>query len=266
MCCKLTDFEVKVIKNYGADNDKLIGCDVVIYDKDDKLETITIMNAEQAQALSDKIDSLDSSYITLDQLKEFCNNTKQLNEINANKLNGLASDKYSKEGHTHSNYLEKNHADTRATTTAYGHVQIVDNLTSNDVAGKALSAKQGKILNEKVSNTMTAYYKNSLRIKIGRWSDDKGEDGTRIEVVYGSGNGIYAKLYCDDPNFSISNQTIIMVVNGKAYSRITDSNGKTTSKVTINLAKSDDPYLVSAFCRGNDSMNPASEQKLLYVR
>ena len=262
----VTDFEVKIIKNYGSDGKKLVGCDVVVYDQDDKLETITIMNAEQAQALADKIESLDSSYVTMSQLQEFCENIKQTNTINASKLNGLSSDKYSKDGHTHTGYLNSSHADIKASTTSYGHVQIVDNLTSTDVTGKALSAKQGKILNDKLTEIINNYNKNSLRIKIGRWSDDKGEDGTQIQVDYGSGNGIYAKLYCDDTSFSIKDQTIIIVVNGVAYKRVTDSTGK-SEKVTINLAKNTDstPYMVSAFCRGNDNMNPASEQKLLYV-
>lgn len=147
----MTDFEVKVIKNYGTDSDKLIGCDVVLYDSTDKIETITIMNASQAQNLVDKIDTLDGAYLTLDQLREFCSNATQSNEINANKFNGLSSDKFSKDGHTHS-YLEKTHADLRGGTGTYGHVQIVDNLTTTDVTGKALSAKQGKVLNDKINN------------------------------------------------------------------------------------------------------------------
>lgn len=159
----MTDFEVKVIKNYGTDSDKLIGCDVVLYDSTDKIETITIMNAEQAQKLVDRVDGLDTAYLTMSDLIEFCANSTQSNEINANKLNGFSSDKFSKDGHTHS-YLEKSHADLKGTSSNYGHVQVIDNLNSTDSTGKALSAKQGKLLNDKL-NDLTSIEEKDLHSK-----------------------------------------------------------------------------------------------------
>ena len=135
--------------------------------------------------------------------------------------------------------------------------------STNPVQNKVIkSALDG--INDNILNLQQAYYKNSLRIKIGRWSDNQGEDGTKIEVDVGSGNGVYAKLYCDDPNYSLNNRDIIMVLNGIAYTRPTDSNGK-TEKLTINYTELGD-YLLTAFVRGSDGMYPATDQKIIRVK
>ena len=105
-------------------------------------------------------------------------------------------------------------------------------------------------------------HKHSLRIVIGRWSDGKGEESTTIDIVQNSGNGIYAKLFCDDPNYSVANKTIILVLNGNHYTRTTDGNGK-TSKLDINLDAGS--YLLTAFRGGYGGVYATSDQKIINV-
>ena len=64
-----------------------------------------------------------------------------------------------------------------------------------------------------------------MRIKIGRWSDNTGENETKIEVNYKS-DGIYAKLYCDKSDFNYTDKEIILVINGVPYIRKINENGK----------------------------------------
>ncbi len=78
-------------------------------------------------------------------------------EINATKFMGMNSDEFSKVGHNH-NYAPKIHSFTGIDGTygvgsndVYGHVKLINNLFSEDnVAGEALSAYQGKVLDDKI--------------------------------------------------------------------------------------------------------------------
>lgn len=75
--------------------------------------------------------------------------------INATHLNGFDSSKFSKEGHIHDNYLQRSHENLIGgvqPSDGLGHVRLVDNLTTNSIGqGQVLSANQGRILNEKIS-------------------------------------------------------------------------------------------------------------------
>lgn len=145
-----------------------------------------------------------------------------------------------------------------------------NNLTApNFIGGEALAAYQGTLLNQRLASVESSsgelaekYYRNSLRIKIGRWSDNQGEDGTKIQILHGSGNGIYAKLYCDKPGFKVNNRDLILVINGVPYVRTTDNNGK-SEKLTIKLDKG--TYLMSAFSMGYDGVNSSFTQKIVEV-
>ena len=149
-------------------------------------------------------------------------------------------------------------------------VKTRNNLTATDfVSGEALAAYQGALLNQRVSSIENSqsdleekYYRNSMRIKVGRYSDGQGEDGTKIELAEGSGNGIYAKLYCDKPGYNYADKDVVLVINGVPYTRTTDSTGK-TGKLTINLSRG--TYLLTAFIRGYDGVYPANDTKIIKV-
>lgn len=127
---------------------------------------------------------------------------------------------------------------------------------------------QGNLLDSRVTSlenkstaVLGAYEKNSMRIKIGRWSDNQGEDGTRIQLNYKS-DGIYAKLYCDKTDFNYNDKDVILVLNNIPYTRTTNNTGK-SERLGINLERG--TYLLTAFVRGYEGMNPASDMKIIQV-
>ena len=116
-------------------------------------------------------------------------------------------------------------------------------------------------INNQINDLKSTIIKNSMRIRIGRWSDGEGENGTRIEVVYQS-DGIYAQLSCDKTDFNYNNRTVVLFLNGVPYERTTDSTGK-TSKLSINLEPGS--YTLNAFVMGLEGLNPASDAKIINV-
>ena len=163
-----------------------------------------------------------------------------------------------------------------------GSAKNADQHTVNDKINTALGTKVDKItgkglstndftdddknaistLQSDIEDLAEKYYRNSLRIKIGRWSDNQGEDGTKIVLQQGSGDGIYAKLYCDKSDFSLNGRDVVIVLNGVPYIHTTGTTGK-TDKRTINLDAG--TYLLTAFIRGYDTLYPASDQKIIIV-
>ena len=163
-----------------------------------------------------------------------------------------------------------------------GSAKNADQHTVNDKINTALGTKVDKItgkglstndftdddknaistLQSDIDDLAEKYYRNSLRIKIGRWSDNQGEDGTKIVLQQGSGDGIYAKLYCDKSDFSLNGRDVVIVLNGVPYIHTTGTTGK-TDKRTINLGTG--TYILTAFIRGYDNLYPASDQKIIIV-
>ena len=70
--------------------------------------------------------------------------------INATHLNGKESSEYALTNHTHTEYLSNSHIDTYGKSNTRGHVKVIDNLNSSEKTGSALSANQGKKLNESI--------------------------------------------------------------------------------------------------------------------
>lgn len=111
------------------------------------------------------------------------------------------------------------------------------------------------------NNVYKNYTKNSMQIKIGRWSDNAGEDNTELKLNYKS-DAIYAKIYCDNPLFDYSNREVIIIINNIPYKRTTDKNGK-TNPLNINLEKG--TYVIQTFIKGYEGMNSANTMKLVTV-
>ena len=103
--------------------------------------------------------------------------------------------------------------------------------------------------------------KNSMRIKIGRWSDNAGEDNTELKVNYKS-DGIYAKLYCDKSDFNYTDKEVVLVINGIPYIRKINETGK-SERLGIQLERG--TYVLTAFIRGYEGLNPATDMKIIKV-
>lgn len=268
------EFETNVTSKDSQGN--IIGADVNFYnDKGNLVHRVVICEEQQLQDLTDKINDLDAAYVTPEDLESTLANTAEKTVINATKLNDMNSGDFALRNHTHSEYAEKNHATSNNTyglgdSSKYGHVKTRNDLNAvNFISGEALSAYQGALLSKKIDSLQTSsediaekVYKNSLKIVIGRYSDGAGEESTTIQVNQGSGNGIYAKISCDMPGYSVAGKTVILVLNGVPYTRTTDSNGK-TSKLEIKLNKG--KYLLTAFRGGYGGVYAASDQKIIEV-
>lgn len=263
----MTEFKVRCYKTNSTGDS--IGAEVIIYDGDDVIDTITLVDQTRLDELISRLDNLDSTYIDVNELKEILTNSLRNNTINATLLNGLASDKFLKiEQIPNYTFNPKAHTSTTAeyglgTNSVFGHVKTIDNLNSETFRnGEALSARQGYELDSRITLLEEDVKKNNIRILISRKSDGAGETGTQIVVTHGTSNGIVARIDCDDSDYELSGRTIRFLINGVMYDRTTDSQGK-TGAVTINL----DPgnYLVTALMSGYEGKNPISEQKFLIV-
>lgn len=258
------------------DEGNIVGADVSFYDDNgNRVHRVVIADEEELEELRAKVEGLDTAYVTPDELENILLNTAERTVINATKLNDLNSGDFALREHDHQEYAIKNHASSSnayglGDSSKYGHVKTRNDLNAGSfISGEALSAYQGALLSQRLS-TITAstdelaekYYKSSMHIKVGRFSDNAGEEGTEINIVEGAGDGVYAKLYCDKPGYDLSNKKVILVLNGVPYTRTTDSNGK-TGKLQINLSKG--TYILTAFRGGYDGFYATSDQKIIKV-
>lgn len=234
-------FETKIY-NYSAD-EKIIGAEVAVYNEEgDKVKSIVITDETKLQELEEKLDQLDDNYVDHDELTTILTNSDEDTVINATLLNGYQGDQFVLNSQLdNKSFKPKPHA---APTNEYGvgnaanfgHVKIRDNLTSDTyVSGEALSAHQGKVLDDKITAATESNIINSLHILIGRYEDKAGEYGTRIIAQRGT-NGVYARILCDDPDFDASKVILYLDINGVSYefkSTNVDANRRLTDATDI---------------------------------
>lgn len=141
------------IYNEEDETGKIIGAEIIIYNSsNDNIATIEIVDAEKLAELEAKLDALDSTYLTYDEVMEILANSSETNIINATLLNGFASDDFAKKNHTHNEYAPLAHTKELGSKTSAGHVKTIDNVTTTGyVTGEALSAYQGKLLNDRIN-------------------------------------------------------------------------------------------------------------------
>ena len=263
----MIDFKVRC---YHNDNEgKVIGAEVIIYSGDDVIDNIVLVDKTKFDELSEQLGELNTTYVDNNELKEYLENSNESNIINATTLSGFASDKFLKTDDINAYQFSPGpHSSSSpvygaGSTSDYGHVKLVDNCNHDSYHdGEALSARQGYELDSRLTDLEGNVKKNNVRILLSRKSDGAGETGTQIIMGYNTGNGIVARIDCDEQDYDLNGRTIRLLINGVMYDRITDGQGK-TSAVTINLSPG--TYLVTALMAGYDGKNPVSEQKFLVV-
>ena len=260
------------VYKYSENDEKIIGCSVSIYeDSGDLIDEIEIADATRLQELEDALAVIDNTYVKYSNLLEIIANIDESVDINATTLNGISGSSFLTRAQADSmSFTPKSHASTTnqygaGSTSNYGHVKLRNNLTSNNYTyGEALSGHQGYVLDQKITNVENRIKKNDVKILIGRTFDDTRNDEQiiQLEITYQSGDGIYAVLDCDDPNWSINNRTIYFYINGTSYTRTTDYGGFTPDK-TIELPRG--TYMLTAMIAGVDGKNPSSSHKIIKV-
>ena len=150
-------FETKVY-NYSAD-DKIIGAEVIVYNEQgDKVKSIVVTDETQIQELEAKLDVIDDTYVKYSNLDTILANIEEDTDINATELNGHSGQDFVLEESmltrrmTPTSHASSNKNDYGpATTTNYGHVRLVNNLTAASLqSGEALSAYQGAVLRSQI--------------------------------------------------------------------------------------------------------------------
>lgn len=122
-------------------------------------------------------------------------------------------------------------------------------------------------LESEIEELRAQYISNSLRINILRTDDSPNVSEYKqiLECARGY-HQIYAKISCDDPNFSLENRSIIIVINGVPYEKTTNAAGE-SGKVSIGAGLPVGSYVVQAFVRGakQNNIRSASDSKVIKV-
>ena len=239
-----------------------------------EISEFTVSDATRLNTLIAELEKFDNKYVSYTQLIDVLLNNNSEIRINATTLNNMASDKYAKaEDLKKYSTVPTDHSSTTTSygvgdKSEYGHLKITDDLNTT-ASDTALSATGAKKLNDTVASLSSNAQKNSLRIFLGRNRTDNGEQGTTLNIH--KGEIIYAHVVCDIPNYDYTKLSVVFYINGRAYTRKVGNDGKTLNAdgtafggLTINLDNADG-YFMTAFVRGNDQLNTASDNKLINV-
>lgn len=265
-------FETKIY-NYSAD-EKIIGAEVTVYDEEgDKIDSIIVTDETQLQRLEEALEEIDETYVQYTSLNSILENLDESTPINATKLNGYQGDAFVLAEDLDDILTNpKPHASPNTnygvgSTSNYGHVKLRDNLTASSyISGEALSSYQGALLNQRIDIVNDRTIKSSLIVLIGRYEDKEGEYGTRIIASRGT-NGVYARVYCDDPEFQASKLVLYLDINGVSYEfkasnsdanrklyDATDIQGTVISgRLGIGSGFPTGEHILTAFCRYEDN-------------
>ncbi|WP_407462778.1 hypothetical protein [Methanobrevibacter sp.] len=167
----MVDFKSKI---YYAEEDEIIGAEVTVYSEEgDNIGSIQVTSKKDFDDLKAKLDGLDETYISIDNLES----TLSKISVNAQTLDNYSSTDFALKEHEHldkyapTDHSSKDNVYGLSNQTMYGHAKIINNLTRSIYAdGEALSAKQGYDLNNLI---------DTLRTAIGTWQTQKvGSYGT----------------------------------------------------------------------------------------
>ena len=131
----------------------VVGAEVNVISGETVVDSISIVDAQDFDDLNTQISTIINDYCSKTELTTVLSNTDLGNTINATKFDGHESSYYAVATHTHQ-YAPLNHAESTGqygtgSDTNYGHVKTINGLTdSSYLSGRALSAYQGKILND----------------------------------------------------------------------------------------------------------------------
>ena len=159
------EFVVRCFHKDGEDN--VIGAEVVAYDGNNEVNKIILTDETLLNELIGRLDNLDAKYVDGGELKDvLLNGTSPISTkeytINADLLNGFQSDAFLKTTDTQRFTFKPNKHDSKGaeyglgSTTNYGHVKLIDDLThERNVAGEVLAANQGYELKKEI-NTLVS--------------------------------------------------------------------------------------------------------------
>lgn len=192
----MVDYKTRIF--FEPDNDS-VGAEVKIYSSDgENIDNIVITTDSVYKELMERLDNFDENYVSQEELLEQLTNVSDNIVINATTLDGFSADQFAKLNHNelHQGYFAPvNHAAQSnryglADAGNYGHVRLIDNLnTQTFVDGEALSAHQGKVLQDNINNinsllnptTKTIDYKGMFKESSGyRFTSDSTIKLTKI--------------------------------------------------------------------------------------
>ena len=148
------------------------GADIIIYsDTGDVIDTLLVTTESTYNNLVEQIESIDQKYVDRNELISIIKNTSgEILEINATLLNGHNADYFAKNDHNHDTiYAPRSHVDILSSDSSLGHVKTINNLSRNvNVNGEALSAYQGKLLDDKINSAISSR-KTWTKLSVGTY-------------------------------------------------------------------------------------------------
>jgi len=156
--------------------------------------------------------------------------------------------------------------------------------TKNSLSGATDSlTSQLTTINNRLTTRLNTleekFYKSSLRILIGRYSDKGGEFGTRLQLPY-AGDGLYAHIISDDPKFDYTKLNAYIYFNDVQY-HFNYANTEENRKITLledgsaitgrlgvnqNASMANKNLVIFAIARYGNDMYPATAQKVIELQ
>lgn len=255
-----------------TNNGDIVSADILLYKDDgDIVKKISIIESETLAALQKTIDGYESTYISRKQLDTILLNENKSETIDATLFNGRQSSDYVLKSNIPNDFVPINHSESSgryglANKTNYGHTKVRDDLKATVFTdGEALAARQGKIIDDKITianNEITklkteANY-SKIHLLIGRIRNGSFEQEYASRIQTTSGDKIYIRAFAD--GIDMTGKSVALVINGETFVYYLDSQGYTLNTNNERSGKvinwsSNYNGLVYAFMSGDENNN-----------
>lgn len=212
---------------------------VKVIDTLDSIDALSALSAKQGKTLNDKIDSTNGLFDTMNG--SITNLSSNLNTHTIDTTIHVTQENKN----TWDGKLDSGHKDLAASDSILGHIKVLDLLSSTD-ALSALSAKQGKALNDKIDNLfqqgITRTLENNSWYKIFPL-----QNGNKIIMQGGSISKVaspysitFPVSFSDDNSYSVliticnNNAVIGQAINLKTASKVSFLNSSGVGTNIIN--------------------------------
>lgn len=223
--------EIETRINVKTDDGDIVSADVLLYnEKGDVVKKVCIIESEVLKELQDTISNYESAYISLNDLKTILRNSSEDTVINATKIAGLSSDEIALKSEIPLEFDPISHESITTkygagTTSKYGHVKTRNDLSAVTFSnGEALSAYQGKILNDKIRSLQESDDKfndflnlNALQIIAARYRPDYGVDGLGeqiLSLIPAYNHGVVFKVISNDDSINLEGKQVVVHIEG----------------------------------------------------
>lgn len=211
----MTVVETKV--NVKKENGAVVSADVHLYDDTgDVVKTVSIVESETLAELEETVEGFREGYVSQEALLSVLENNGEATTINATALRGLDSDEIALKSEIPTTFdpIAHDHVTNKyglGSTSKYGHVKVRNDLQSAVfVTGEALSAYQGKVLNDRISSLQNVNTDASISVTSGKITANMNNISGEVyysAVDFGSTVGVFLNVHGLYFTGSVNNST-----------------------------------------------------------